>query len=265
MWSRSTVGFAAMICVVAIAAGSAFAWREKPVAGPDPAVAEWPEWPHRAICGEHLTFDPVSVFSGPPRAERGNIPPEVALRREINRGPEWIPHQNWRLAAQKHGYAEFFHGRLGAELESGEELSSITFQRKRGHWRTVSYSQLCYLWTMRHGQEATTWLLTEKQPPLTPETRRIHVYVGAHCSRHEKPPTLAGTPEFLEFPGKLVMTLWLRPQPFNGHEVCEPGLGPGPSMTIELPEPLGERELFDGGSFPPQPAPRYERPTVIGL
>jgi hypothetical protein len=233
--------------------------------GADPALGEWPEWPHRVSCLGHISFDPIAVFSGPINAERGPLPVERALRRELHGSMNWIPRHNWRLGGHKPGYVEFFHGFLDGEYESGRELDSIAFRRREGHWRMQSYDQPCYLWTQRHGQIATSWLLAGKQPPLTPGTRRIHIYVGGRCSRHEKPPVLAGKPEFTEYPSKLVMTIWLRPQPVDGARVCEPGLRPGPAVTIELPEPLGDRKLFDGGDFPPQPATRYERPTVVGL
>jgi hypothetical protein len=149
---------------------------------------------------------------------------------------------------------EFFHGRLGAELESGHELESIVLTRQRGRWRMNSYDQRCYLWTLRHGQWAASWFLADKQPPLTPETQRIHVYVGGRCSRSDDPAALAEEPEFREVSGKLLMTIWLRPDPSPGSGLCEPGLGPGPPLTVDLPEPLGDRELRDGGESPPYPA-----------
>ena len=56
-------------------------------------------------------------------------------------------------------------------------------------------------------------------------------------------------PEFREQNGRLLMSLWLRPLPPGGY-TCQ-GLSE-PPVTIELPEPLGERELMDGGAYPPR-------------
>jgi hypothetical protein len=117
--------------------------------------------------------------------------------------------------------------------------------------------------SVEKGAWATTWFLADKQPELTPETQRIHVYVGARCSKKENPAALAEAPQFHEIAGKLVMAIWLRPQPVDPGVACEEGLGPGPPLTVDLPEPLGDRELVDGGTFPPAPAMHFEKPQVV--
>jgi hypothetical protein len=241
-----------------VASSTALAMAGPSPAVPGPALREWPEWPHRVTCG-HVSFDPIAVFSGPLGAERGPLPAEAGLRRELRTTMNWISRHNWRLGGHKPGMYEFFHGRLGAELES------IVLTKQRGRWRMNSYDQRCYLRTLRHGQWATSWFLADKQPPLTPETRRIHVYVGGRCSRDEDPAALAEPPEFREIDGKLLMTIWLRPDPSPSDELCQPGLGPGPPLTVDLPEPLGDRELFDGGEFPPAPADYLEKGGGVPL
>jgi len=258
------VTLALLIAAVGISATFAVASSSPAVPDPDPALREWPEWPHRVTCG-HLPFDPIEVFSGPVGAERGLLPAAAGLRRELRTTMSWISHHNWRLGGHKPGKFEFFHGRLGAELESGHELESIVLTRQRGRWRMNSYNQRCYLRTLRHAQWATSWFLADKQPPLTPETRRVHVYVGARCSRDEDPAALAEPPEFREIAGKLLMTIWLRRDPSPSNELCQPGLGPGPPLTVDLPEALGDRELFDGGEFPPAPADHLQKGGAVPL
>lgn len=259
-------GVKAMLAALAaaIATSATFAVASPSPAVPDPALREWPEWPHRVACRD-VPFDPIAVFSSPLGAERDSLPAERGLRRELRTTMNWISRHNWRLGPHKPGYAEFFHGRLGAELESGHELESIVLTRRRGRWRMNSYDQRCYLRTLRHGQWATSWFLADKQPPLTPETRRIHVYVGGRCAPDDDPAALAEPPEFREVAGKLLMTIWLRRDPTLSHELCQPGLGPGRPLNVDLPEPLGDRELFDGGEFPPAPAGYLERGGGIAL
>jgi hypothetical protein len=227
-------------------------------------VAEWPEWPHRVSCGEHVAFDPIAVFSRKALAEQGPMGSETALRHAVVNGAmSWLPDRRWRLAGESRGYADFLHGHPGAELESGHELQSLELHRRQGHWQMASYSQQCFLWSLRGGRAASTWFLAASQDPLTAETRRIRVDVGARCVKEENPAALAEKPEFREVSGKLVMTIWLRSEHFRGLRACEEGLPPGPPLTVELPEPLGNRELVDGGAYPPWPAMATPRSHVI--
>lgn len=119
------------------------------------------------------------------------------------------------------------------------------------------------MFTVWHGRDAGAWQLAPKQPPLGPATQRLQVITGARCSRAERPPLV--TPRFDEIAGKMVMTLFLRYEAAGSTGICEPGLPPWPPVVVELPEPLGDRALYDGAFFPPLPAQRYEAPTVIGL
>src|SRR6476646_1121425 len=216
------------------------------IGGPDPAVQEWPEWPHRVICG-YLPIDPVSAFSGPTDAERGSLPSERAVRRFLGEDVlSWVPKHNWRLASESHGIAEFAAGRLRKGVEW------MSFQRTRGRWKFLGYAGGCLPNTLRRGQSAITWDLSEDQPSLGAQSHRIKVYLGpGECNDGKSQNDRLQKPEFREQNSKLIMTLWLRP--------VSPGLHTcvgliEPPVVIELPEPLGERELLDGGTYPPRPA-----------
>ncbi|HZO05059.1 MAG TPA: hypothetical protein VFB52_01615 [Solirubrobacterales bacterium] len=257
--------FALAILGIAAIALASDSDAETPVANPDPALVEWPEWPYRATCG-FMGFDPVRVFSGPAAAEHGDGAPETALRDMLARDfPFPLPHHGWRMAARRNGKALFLHGRLGAEFESPNQLENIELKHRGGRWQIETFGSFCNMFTVSQGRDAGGWRLAPKQPPLAPSTERLQVITGARCSRAQKPPRV--TPSFDEIAGKLVMTLWLRyPKTGgNGNEICSPGLPPWPPVAIELPEPLGDRPLYDGAFFPPVPAERYERPTVIPL
>lgn len=235
---------------------------------PDPAVAEWPEWPNRVSCG-NVPFNPVSVFSGPTSAELGLRPSEAALRRVLAHGGLWIPRHHWRLAGEFHGYADFLHGRLDEELESGHELETLELRRQHGRWQMERYGELCEPNTLRRGNFAQPWFLAPNQPPLTPDTTRIRVDVGpGYCDG--KSASEAEKPVFHELNGKLVMTIWLRRKHFKNVYVhgalaihaCEPPLRE-PPLIVELPEALGDRELFDGASYLPQPAQVLETEGTV--
>ena len=233
--------------------------------GADPVTREWPQWPYRVSCGAGA-FDPIATFSAPARAERGRRHPARVLRRFLEEGLlPWLPRNNWRSAIAKPGELQFLHGHPGAEIESGKELQWLRLRHKRGRWRMSGYSASCRLTSIAEGKWATTWHLADDQPEPAPETRQVKIYVGAPCSVEEEPAALAKPPQFTEISGKLVMAIWLRPGRSQGRTVCEEGLAPGPPLTVELPAPLGDRELVDGGTFPPNPASHLTKPKGKGV
>src|SRR5262249_32288775 len=128
-----------------------------------------------------------------------------------------------------------------------------------------NYSQYCWLATMRGGRYAASWFLAPGQPLPGPETRTFKIIAGAHCSKKEKPPTIAGEPGFEQFGDRLVMTIWLHYHYTGPIRPGDGSLPDCPPLTIELPEPLGTRKLFNGGEYPPAPATVWEEPTAIPL
>jgi len=263
MRARASLAIPAAFCALVLgvlpaAAGDAARLPAKKV------VSEWPNWPFRTSC-YNLTFDPNVVFSEVPEAGLGNSSLDRALRHVTKLLAVKRSIHGWRLARRVPGRAAFVRGQPGAELESGRELEYLELGKRRGRWEMEHYGQRCYLSTLREQRWADPWLLSPDQPPLGPNTQTIRVITGAHCSRKEKPPVIDGQPSFIEFEGKLVMTLWLRHRGGGPNEACAWDLPPWPPIEVSLPEPLGDRELFDGGEYPPRPASVYEEPTVIPL
>lgn len=222
------------------------------ISGPDPAVAQWPHWPHQVSCEGGLPFDPVAAFSGPTNAERGNLPSEKALRRELAHEaatfePGYpLPYRhNWRLLAEGEGVAEFVAGRLG----SGR-LEWMSFAKENGAWRDRSSSSNCQPASLRRGLEAITWTLARNQH-LGSRTRKVRVDLGpGECDDGRSQNARVQKPEFDEQNGVLLMSLWLRPVS-PGFHTC---LGAfEPPLVVRLPEPLGHRQLWDGGLYPPSP------------
>jgi hypothetical protein len=227
------------VAVPALAAG------DKPAPGPDPAVAEWPEWPHRVSCGE-LRFDPIAAFSSPTGVEETNTPQVRAMKKFINLGDDgFVRKHDWRLLAEEDGVAEFGAGRLPDEMEF------ISVERQRGKWDFTGYSERCEPDSMRRGLRAITWSLSSDQPQLRPSTGSILVYLGpSECSSGKPAAPRLQKPEFREQNGALLMSLWLRPLPPGGY-TCQ-GVSE-PPLRIKLPERLGKRRLLDGGTYPPRP------------
>lgn len=245
MIARRTLPWLLVLILSAVAAVPALALREKPAAGPDPAVAEWPEWPHRVSCGE-LRLDPVVAFISPTGVEETNTPQVRAMKSFINIGREDLARKHdWRLLGEEGGVAEFGAGRLPDEMEF------ISVERQRGKWKFTGYSGRCEPSSIRRGLSAITWSLSPNQPQLNRTTSSILVYLGpSECSGGRPAAPRLQKPEFREQNGALLMSLWLRPLP-PGFYTCQ-GISE-PPVRIKLPERLGQRRLLDGGTYPPRP------------
>jgi hypothetical protein len=251
---RLFAGVSGVLAVLAIAAPG---FASKGPVQPDPVVAEWPNWPYRVSCGVGMAFDPTRTFSGPVYAERGRRPAERALLYLTTKGyMDWVPDDGWRLGRETHRAAIFLRGHPGAEMESGRELERFELERRHGHWDMSGYDSPCELRSVRRGSAAQPWFLAGSQSKLTPGTRTVRVDVGpGYCDG--KAAADAERPVFREVGGKLVMTIWLRRKRVQGG-ACEPPEHE-PALVVTLPGRLGQRELVDGGIYPPRTAQHLPR------
>lgn len=213
--------------------------------GPDPAVREWPSWPGPVSCGG-LDFDPVSAFGGETGAEDGPGAPEQALRRIIDERPPGMPTRFWRVMAATETRVEFAQGRLS------QGPFTLSLELLGGQWRLAGLPGYCVPQTVREGSELARWRIDGSQA-LTPGTRRIKVNLSAGsggCDGGRSLNAAAGTPLFRQVGKRLAMTIWLQPLP-PGPYTCEKRIEP--PLSVRLPGRLGDRRLFDGGSYPPKP------------
>jgi hypothetical protein len=215
--------------------------------GADPMVHKWPSWPYPTTCGRRL-FDPVSVFSAPATAELGSTPAEQALRRFL-RHPliSWVPRHNWRLLYEHSGTAEFISSPLSSDPRSAPEL--LLFERLGGHWKW-SGSGPCVPASVVEGHPAVPWDLPENHAKLRPETTQIEVNIGPGECASGRSQNERAHPIFTELEGKLLLAIWLTP--VHGGQTCIGLIEP--PLKVSLPGPLGSRQLFDGGTYPPHPA-----------
>ncbi|HET6997225.1 MAG TPA: hypothetical protein VFI03_01420 [Solirubrobacterales bacterium] len=210
-------------------------------------LREWANWPYLSYCGGEA-IAPVPLFSGPAGAENGSLPSEIGLR-EVLADPEisWIylARTGYRLLAEDADSASFVSGELGA----GTAYLAL---RKVGEQWKFGGSGPCFLGTAIGGVEAVNWGLAADQPGLRAETRRIRVNLGpGACSSGMSQNARARKPIFRQLGRRLLMTIVLKPLP-PGLYTCQ-GIS-DPPLTVTLPDELGRRKLYDGGSFPPRAA-----------
>lgn len=204
-----------LVCVGLAATSLPVAFSAPAPQGPDPVVAKWPHWPYPTSCGNGLTFDPVSVFSGPTEAEAGTGPAEAG------------------------------HGRLPG-------VEEVTLKESSGEWTLGGYSGRCDPTSVVNGREAITWTLSSKQKSLRPGTRALWIDLGpGECASGRSQNARAMKPVFFELGKRLLMVMRLKPLPRGGY-TCE-GISE-PPLQVKLPKRLGDHTLFDGGVYPPSRA-----------
>ena len=213
--------------------------------GPDPVVSRWTSWPYLTSCGT-APFDPISVFSGPTNAERGGGRPERSLRRRIAESQTWFPpfpRHHWRQLTRSPRYVAYAHGRLPS-------VEVLTLHKSRkGRWKLSTYSGGCEPTSVLGGpEEVVDWDLAADQE-LGPATTEVSIDLGSGpCASGMSQNERAIAPVFFELEGKLMMVMRLRPLPPGGY-TCEGIIDP--PLTVTLPAPLGDRQVYDGSVYPP--------------
>jgi hypothetical protein len=234
------------VCLSCVAglAPVAQGWGVRFASGPDPAVERWPAWPYPTTCNG-VSFDPVAVFGGPTEAENGTGGPELALRRYLDEGLyTQVPTRFWRLVAASDTQAFFASGRL----ELG--LFWLVAEFAEGQWRIVGQPGECTAKTEREGNVAVRWDLAPSSQAPTGAEKRISVKLRGRegCSGGRSLNAVAD-PEFRKVGKKLVLTVWVEPLSPGPH-TCQKRVEP--PLSVKLPGRLGERQLWDGGSYPPR-------------
>jgi hypothetical protein len=238
---RTATGIAVLLCLAC--AATAQGWGVKYANGPDPAVSRWSSWPYPTGC-LGVSFDPVTVFSGPTEAEKGPGGPEEALRRYLSEGlyPQ-VPTRFWRLVAATETTAFFASGRL----EQG--LFWLAFEQVNGQWALSGELKECRPRTVREGLVALRWDLVPGKG-LTGKARLIRVKLsGGEGCDGGRSLNAAADPEFRRVGKRLVLTVWIEPLP-PGVYTCEKRIEP--PLAVKLPGPLGRRQLWDGSFYPPR-------------
>ena len=131
-------------------------------------------------------------------------------------------------------------------------MQTMAFQRSKRGWKWFGFAGGCQPQTLRDGRPAITWTLARGQV-LKPSTHVVKVDLGpGECASGISQNKRLEQPEFREENGALLMALWIHPVPELGPHEGYTCIGLiEPPVAIQLPERLGDRELLDGGVFPP--------------
>jgi hypothetical protein len=226
------------------------AWAQPRASGPDPVLAQWPDWTQEVSCnGPEEAVDPLVAFARPTIGETGSGPGERALRRVIKEQRNWaeplVSGEDWRLIAETETHAQFTRGRLTGTLEW------VGLERdEEGRWGFASYASDCDPAVLVEDRTVVSWSLSSRQKRLTPHSRTLWIQLGAgECASGAPQNPRAGF-RFRTLGKNLLMIASLKPIGRGG--TCIGTIEP--PRKVRLPVPLGDLRLYDGSVFPPVPA-----------
>ena len=198
----------------------------------------------RVSCGGGGDSFPVAALNGAAGAEKADTPEAEALRQVMAEpmgiGP--LPADGWRLLDRQDSTAIF-----GAS--EGDALTIVTLQRESGRWAYSRSAHACQrlLVSPPDGLASAVWW-PDPARPYDPKSRVLHVLAtdpscasGAPTGDRLQPPTVRATEQ--------EVVIAFAAQPVTGGQLC-PG-HPPTAYRIALEEPLGDRQLLDGGVWPP--------------
>jgi hypothetical protein len=220
----------------------------------DPAVPrEAPEATLSAnlsfTCGEIVV--PAAALSAPEGAESADTPAASALFAYLGRRDpklEDMPRTGYRVLSAGEDRVVFATSVVGT---SG--LTAIAIQRDAAGWKAAGIGS-CEPLLSLPGLNAATWHLPDDAPLPAPGALGFVALVSeTACTSGRSADGRVLPPVIVREPARVLVVFAVRPPPPaspGGLEAC-----PAPPPTrieVQLGAPLGNRELLDGGVFPPR-------------
>lgn len=205
-------------------------------------------------CGGQEPYFPRDVLvERAAAAEDGDSDATRALRATLDGSdgsvttfaPGLPPAEGWIEAVRDDERALFLH--------DSELLPALSYERRDGRWRLVAGSSACGPRAVSPGLGSAEWHLTEDDEPADAE---VTANVRERAC-HGGEPTEADRilePHVDYRRDAVVITFFVEPAPSSpGHTYTCPGHPPTPHRLV-LDERVGDRQLLDGGTFPPSAA-----------
>ena len=197
-------------------------------------------------CDGESHFDPATFTPGTAEEEPG--PVGDALRELLDSESEWgiMPPTGWVEVRRTARTASF------VAKDEGRFLSILIRKEGQG-WDASGWGECIHPEADVGDASIIRWALDPDHPAPEPGDTEIHAVVSEMaCSSASDPRERIREPivQVTEDSINLVLTA----DPLRGFQTC-PG-SPALPYTIELDEPLGDRELRDAGLWPPKPADR---------
>lgn len=205
-----------------------------------PPVAEIDEL--ALTCGSPARFHP-DALRGRVGAESADHPAAAALRRLLDHDRALRGRQGWYLVALSDTGALFIvPGRPGEDIP----YWMAEFEKRGDRW-TFARSGQCEIRPSFEGIGQATWTLAPGQP-LTPHTEVINVLVAELACASGSSPEGRLVPAAAVYQETAIIIIY-GVRPLHGPQTCQ--AAPAAATRLRLSEPLGDRQLLDGGVLPP--------------
>jgi hypothetical protein len=140
-------------------------------------------------------------------------------------------------------------------------FATATVRHVDGRWQIDGFAQ-CHPTVVTGGLGLATWSLDPAAPSPGPEASSfIALVTERDCASGQPPGDRLLPPSIIYESNRVLVIFTLRPQ--SGNQDCQGN--PSTPVTVELPEPLGNRQLLDGAFLPPadpRPSPVPARSPV---
>lgn len=211
--------------------------------GNEPATPAQPEG--RLLTCAGPPFSPA-VFDQPADATASESPEGVALRAALE-GEPFQPEdreRSWRELGRSEDEVAFGTG------DPPVLRGYVVLQRDGNSWNYSQSGSGCTVKPYRPDRTMARWGLDPNRPAPSPDSTSVDLIVNDQsCAGGVGPDERLDDPVVEVATGTVTITFTSRPP--SGDQTC-PSHPPAP-RRVELPEPLGDRELRDGGIYPPQP------------
>lgn len=224
--------------------------------GSIPAPTESQPEPPPAVLAADLSFTcgdllfPAAALSGPIGAERADDPAANALRAFLGRRDpslEDLPKEDYRVLIVSQDLVVF-----ATEARGPSGLTAVRVERHDTVW-TARMTPSCEPRLSLPGLNAATWSLRMDEPLPPPDATGFVALVSeTACTSGRPADGRILPPVILREQARVLVVFAVHPPPPmpGGLENCG---GPPPTpVRVELGQPLGKRQLLDGGVFPPR-------------
>ena len=202
----------------------------------------------RYTCGA-FPFEPGLLTAGPGDDEQADDPVAAALRAHLaGVGPDidFLPDTGWHLAGKDAQNAEFVTvgGDLGMKVvvvSNGENGSD--------GWKVTGWGQCQPRLQLPTGLGSAEWAFDPAQPKPDATTQVFDAMVTEmSCNSGQPADGRIVGPQIVKSADTVLVIFAVRPRP-GDFQTCPSN--PSTRIRVDLGEPLGERELLDGGRLPP--------------